>query len=461
MKMMNGEKNILVLGASGTVGKAVVRVLGKHTRWKITGTFWTHPGSEKSFENQSEHCIQDHQKTSGCSMVYFALNQPGRLEELLEQVCPDVIVSALRGDFDKQLAVHRGAADFLKRRGGRMIFLSTANVFDGSTDSVHYETDPMNSVSVYGKYKIACEKLLTEHMSDQLAILRLPFVWGRNSPRFLQVHNGCREGYLEVYEGLKSNHTTDLQVAEYTEWIIEQEKSGIYHVGTSEVVLYSDFIRRMICQLGWQMPEFQKTEAPETMAVLTLREDLPGYLKWTTSDLLEYLAGKNGDRRAGDSDAGRKTDEIRKTVIGTVKICSDLPYPCVPAPEVKEENEEIRWIVTASHRFRLHGVPQNRKSESAGPIGGKSEQSERRQADPEDVCLDLTPVVYQSCMHPEQIRIYPVELEFTDGKITFRIRDRQWTIPENAAASVEISDWKAALEKKSCVPCTNCGKCSW
>lgn len=135
----------------------------------------------------------------------------------------------------------------------------------------------------------------------------------------------------------------------------------------------------------------------------------------------------------GNPDADRKTDEIRKTVIGTVKISRDLPYPCVPRPMAEERDGKIRRIVTASHRFRLHGS-----------------QTE-----------DLVPVVYQSCMHPEQIRIYPVELEFTDGKITFRIRDRQWTIPENAAASVEISDWEAALEKKSCVPCTNCGKCSW
>ena len=72
------------------------------------------------------------------------------------------------------------------------------------------------------------------------------------------------------------------------------------------------------------------------------------------------VSGASGT--AENPDADRKTGEIRKTVIGTVKICSDLPYPCVPAPEVKEENGEIRRIVTASHRFRLHGVPQNRKS---------------------------------------------------------------------------------------------------
>lgn len=137
--------------------------------------------------------------------------------------------------------------------------------------------------------------------------------------------------------------------------------------------------------------------------------------------------------RTGNPDAGHKNGEVRKTVIGTVKICHDLPYPCVPRPMVEEKDGKIRRIVTASHCFCLHG-----------------EQPE-----------DLTPVVYQSCMHPEQIRIYPVELEFTDGEIVFRIHGQQWKIPAGASASVEISDWRPKLEKKSCIPCTNCGKCSW
>ena len=49
--------------------------------------------------------------------------------------------------------------------------------------------------------------------------------------------------------------------------------------------------------------------------------------------------------------------ESCKTIIGTVKVSRDLPYPCDPEPEIAEETGQIRRIVTASHRFRLHDVP--------------------------------------------------------------------------------------------------------
>lgn len=155
------------------------------------------------------------------------------------------------------------------------------------------------------------------------------------------------------------------------------------------------------------------------------------------------------ERRLNDEEEQRVVTENMescKTVIGTLKISRDLPYPCDPEPEIAEENGQIRRIVTASHRFRLHNVPI-----------ASSEVPETAV----DSVQEITPIVYQSCMYPEQIRIYPVELEFTDRGIVFQVRGQQWIISEKDASSVEILDWRAKLEKKSCIPCTNCGKCSW
>ncbi len=211
-----------------------------------------------------------------------------------------------------------------------MIFLSTANVFDNSTDTAHVESDPTDSGSEYGKYKIACEKMLSEILGESLAILRLPFVWGKNSPRVLQVREGCQKGCLEVYEGLKSNHASDMQIAEYVEWIIEREKSGIFHVGTSELMDYPQFIRKMVEPSGWKQPEFQREYTPEVLAVLTEREDIPERLSWTTERLLAYLSDSRLDDEGGEQSVVTKNAELCKTVIGTVKISRYLPYPCDP-----------------------------------------------------------------------------------------------------------------------------------
>ena len=91
---------------------------------------------------------------------------------------------------------------------------------------------------------------------------------------------------------MKSNHASDLQIAEYVEWIIEKEKSGIFHVGTSELMDYPQFIRKMVERFGWKQPEFQREYTPEVLAVLTEREDIPERLSWTTERLLAYLSDR-------------------------------------------------------------------------------------------------------------------------------------------------------------------------
>ncbi len=445
---MEYEKRILILGASGTVGRKIAQVLSSEKTWKVTGTFHlaaqsanpsrqranhTRPG-ERVGENTracgdahlAENNFQTHSGGGAdrCEMMQFSLEQKGRLEEILEQTQPDVIVSALRGDYELLLETHRKAAAYLNCRRGRMIFLSSANVFDGKTDTVHYEDDTPGSVSEYGNYKIACERLLTEWLGARLSILRLPFVWGQDSPRIRQVREGCRAGRLEVFQGLRSNHAADLQIADYVRWVIGNEKGGIFHVGTSEVTEYLWFIGQMMEGTGWNRPKFVCTETSQTMAVLTAREDLPAFLKWTTRNLLEYLCGQ------------------RTTPIGIVRMSRRLPYPCTPEQEIIEESGTVRRIITAAHCFRLHLPLSN----------GTTEGTEIQ---------EITPVVYQSCMHPEQIRIYPVELEFSEEEILFQVRDQQWKIAADQADSVEILDWEAKVEKKSCIPCTNCGRCSW
>jgi dTDP-4-dehydrorhamnose reductase len=54
-----------------------------------------------------------------------------------------------------------------------MIFCSSTNVFDASTDSPHFEEDPPNAVSDYGKYKAECESVVTQILQEKLTIVRI------------------------------------------------------------------------------------------------------------------------------------------------------------------------------------------------------------------------------------------------------------------------------------------------
>ncbi len=94
-------RNVLILGASGTVGKAVYQLLSRDPGLHPVGTYFSaDPGDDPS-------------------LVRFSLAAPEKIGSILAQSQPDVVVSALRGDFDRQLIAHENAAGYLAAHGGR------------------------------------------------------------------------------------------------------------------------------------------------------------------------------------------------------------------------------------------------------------------------------------------------------------------------------------------------------
>ena len=72
-------------------------------------------------------------------------------------------------------------------------------------------------------------------------------------------------------------------------WIINEDKDGIFHVGTSDVISYQCFIEQVIEAMGMKRPEFAFQESPGVMAALSNRKDIPGMLKWNSQELIRYL----------------------------------------------------------------------------------------------------------------------------------------------------------------------------
>ena len=112
------------------------------------------------------------------------------------------------------------------------------------------------------------------------------------------------------------------------------------------------------------------------------------------------------------SDSG-KTENVRqaverRTALGMIRVDMEYPYPCVPQPGITEEKDGGLLIITASHVFRIRN--------------GETE---------------ISPVLYQNCMHPEIIHIDPVQIRIDSGEICFQVRDQKWIIHES-----EASLWK-------------------
>lgn len=270
-------KNILILGASGTVGTAVFKLFSCDKNFNTFGTCFSAAQGKPS------------------SLIHFSVEFPDDICSILKQVRPDIVISALRGDYDKQLTAHENVAEYLMTNGGRLIYLSSVNVFDGSCDRPHYEEDVRISNSDYGQFKIQCEDLLRNRMGNRAILIRLPFVWGKNSPRFQEVKAGCEKGQLEIYTDLFSNHVSDLQVAQTIQWIIHGNKDGVFHIGISDVISYQRFIEQLIVAAGMKLPQFAFQRGPGIMAAISSRKDIPVMLKWTTGKLIQYLCRKRNE----------------------------------------------------------------------------------------------------------------------------------------------------------------------
>lgn len=265
-------EKIMILGASGTVGAAVFRQLSQNSMFDVYGTYFL-----KESDNPR--------------MSFFSLENHEQMNDLLEEIAPNVVISALRGDFQRQIEAHVLAAEYLRNNQGRMLYFSTANVFDGNLALPHYENDCPKSSSEYGKFKILCENRLREILGDQAVIMRLPFVYGKNSVRMRQVKTGCEAGTLDVYKNFICNYVTDVQIADYVEWILRENKKGIFHIGSTDIMEYEMFVLRLMKRFGRENPMFHYMDGAGVMAVLSRREDIPHRLKWNVENVIEYLCG--------------------------------------------------------------------------------------------------------------------------------------------------------------------------
>ena len=261
---------ILILGASGYIGGKLMKQLGHD--YECFGTYHQH----------ALECNED-------KMFYLDLKSYEALEGHLKEINPKWIISALRGDFKEQFDLHSRLAKTLsKQKECRLIFISTANVFDGEDNKPHYERDELKAKSTYGQYKLECEQMLKETLGEQCIILRIPMVWDKGCPRVQLLQT---ESKVPAWKNLWINITTVQQMADYILWMMETDQKGIFHVGTSDTYEYTALLQAIGRKLEIQLPklEIEIFEEPVYQVLLTEKTGLPKKLTCTVEDVLNSL----------------------------------------------------------------------------------------------------------------------------------------------------------------------------
>lgn len=266
-------KKILILGGSGFIGNAIYKELCKY--FDTYGTYY----------NTTNSCSTNKQ------FVHYNLEEDD-IVEILESVKPQIIISALRGNFAAQVIAHEHILEYVKKEQCRIYFISSANVFDAYSKYPSYEMDKTLSESIFGRLKIRIENMLLRLPKEKMAILRLPMVFGNSSPRIRDMKKAIINNEpVDVFPNLILNVTNDDKVSQQIHYLINRDKTGIYHLGSNDLTHHEDFIKEIlerVCNFNPILKRVYTTNEDRYLAVLPKTNKLPKNLQFTYQNIIDH-----------------------------------------------------------------------------------------------------------------------------------------------------------------------------
>jgi len=267
------SKKILILGASGFIGNAIYKELCSYF-----DTYGTYYSARRSFESNQQFFRYDVQEDD--------------IFRLLETIKPDYIISALRGDFAAQIQAHAHLSEYILEKSCKLLFISSANVFDAYSKYPSYEYDKTLSESIYGRLKIKIENMLLRLPAEKVVIARVPMVFGNGSPRIRELTSALMlKEPIEVFPNLIINVTNDYRLTQQIHYIINRDKSGIFHLGSKDLVHHEEFIKEIIERTFPNNPIYKKvytTNEDRYLAVLPKKNKLPKNLRITYQEIIDH-----------------------------------------------------------------------------------------------------------------------------------------------------------------------------
>lgn len=265
-------KKILILGASGFIGNALYKELCNY--YDTYGTY----NSNTSWVGNQQFFRYDVTEDD--------------IFQILKKVRPDVIVSALRGEFSGQVQAHLHLMEYLTKNDCTLYFLSSANVFDAYSKFPSYEFDKTLSQSIYGKLKIRIENMMLRMPEEKIGILRIPMVFGNTSSRVKEIKALLTQNEaVEVFPNLIVNVTTDDRLTQQAHYLINRNKTGIFHLGSTDLVHHEEFIKEVIKRMGNFHPVLKKvytTNDDRYLAALPKWNQLPKNLRFSYQEVIDH-----------------------------------------------------------------------------------------------------------------------------------------------------------------------------
>ena len=247
---------VLVFGASGMIGSAMVRVLSKKKDWQVFGTIRYE--DLKGFFSPS---------ISNNLIAGVDVNNYETLLRIYAQIHPNVVINCIgltkhhKEANDPLLAIPINAmlphrmAELCAIAGARFVHVSTDCVFSGAKGD-YTEEDPADAQDLYGKAKFLGEvnypnavTLRTSTIGNELQSKYGLLEW------FLSQQVECKGFSRAIFSGLPTNVFAQV-VGDVV--IPRPELSGLYHVGAGPIGKYD--LLRLIADVYGKSIDIAKDE---------------------------------------------------------------------------------------------------------------------------------------------------------------------------------------------------------
>nr|WP_154959314.1 dTDP-4-dehydrorhamnose reductase [Paenibacillus xylanexedens] len=216
---------VMVTGASGQLGYDVV----------------------KTFEADGHHVL-------GCDRDQMDITDQQQCMDQILVFRPDVIihcaaytaVDQAESDIDTAFAINavgtRNITVAAEKVNAKLIYISTDYVFDGIGATPYQEYDQTNPQSVYGKSKLAGERLV-QSLSTRWFIIRTSWVFGSHGHNFVKTMLNFMEKrpQLQVVHDQQGSPTYTVDLARLIAELALSEKYGIYHASNAGSCTWFEF----------------------------------------------------------------------------------------------------------------------------------------------------------------------------------------------------------------------------
>ena len=259
-------KNILILGGSGTIGNSLYKELAPY--YNTFGTY---------YKNQ---LIKNNK------FFYFNLFN-NSLKSILEKIKPKLIINSLRILDFNVIKTQKAIVEYCNNNNCRLMLISGSNVFDAFHNYPSYEYDKTLSISKYGKLQIKLENLVLKLPVAKYVIVRSAIIFGYKSPRLKEIEMCIyKKKPIEIFPNTIINFSSLLRLTQQIHFIINHNLSGIFHLGSKNLISHADLIEKIINSSYFIKPIFKHIYSSNEinyLALLNKKNKLPIHLEYDVS----------------------------------------------------------------------------------------------------------------------------------------------------------------------------------